>query len=476
MAAEGRLSLAGRIRARAGTVRVRTTAAAVVVVGVAMAMGAVVLVGVLRETLTREVRTAAQVRATDMAGVLQSGTQPAALGTDNAEDQVTQILDPAGRVLASSPNLHASQPVARLRPGQSATVEVPIDNDDFLAVATSADTPQGRRIVVVARALDSVGEATQIVSVLLAVGLPALLVVVAMTTWRVVGRALAPVEAIRTQVDAISAAQLHRRVPDPPGTDEIARLAQTMNRMLGRLEQAGARQRRFVSDASHELRSPVAAIRQHAEVALAHPDRTTTAELATAVLAEGLRVQRLVEDLLLLAGADEHTLWSPQRPVDLDDLVFDEARRLRGITDLRVDTTAVSAGRVDADIEGLRRVLANIGDNAARHARTLISFTLATTNQTVVLMVDDDGPGIPPGDRTRVLERFVRLDDARARDAGGSGLGLAITAELIAAHNGTISITQSPLGGARIHLTLPTMGIPPAPGPPTTVAQHTAGS
>ena len=141
----------------------------------------------------------------------------------------------------------------------------------------------------------------------------------------VVGRALAPVEAIRAEVDAISAAALHRRVPDPPADDEIARLARTMNRMLDRLEQAQARQRRFVSDASHELRSPVASIRQHAEVALAHPDRTTTAELAETVLAEDLRLQRLVEDLLLLTRADEHTLALRRRPVDLDDLVFDEA-------------------------------------------------------------------------------------------------------------------------------------------------------
>jgi signal transduction histidine kinase len=154
------------------------------------------------------------------------------------------------------------------------------------------------------------------------------------------------VEAIRAEVDAISGDALHRRVPDPPAGDEIGRLARTMNRMLGRLEQAQARQRRLVADASHELRSPVATIRQHAEVALAHPDRTTT-ELAGTVLAEDLRLQRLAEDLLLLTRADEHTLALRRRPVDLDDLVFDEARRVRGATGLRVDTTAVSAGRVE---------------------------------------------------------------------------------------------------------------------------------
>jgi signal transduction histidine kinase len=444
MAAERRRSWAAQVRAQGGTVRVRTTIAAVVVVGLAMAVGAMLLVTVLRGTLTGEVRAAAQSRAADVAAVLESGTRPAALGIDNAEDLLIQVLDQDGRVVASNPSVSGTPPVARLRPGQSAKVDVPVDNDPFLVVAAVADTPQGRLTVEVARALDAVGEATQIVTTVLAIGLPVLLLVVAMTTWNVVGRALAPVEAIRSEVDEITAAELHRRVPDPSGTDEIARLALTMNHMLDRLERAHTRQRRFVSDASHELRSPVASIRQHAEVALAHPDRTTAVELATTVLAEDLRVQRLVEDLLLLASADEHTLQAPRRPVDLDDLLFAEARRLRDATDLRVDTSAVSAGQVDGDLAGLRRVLGNLGDNAARHARTRISFALAENDSVVVLAVDDDGPGIPGADRNRVLERFVRLDDARARDAGGSGLGLAIASELIAAHGGTISIADSP--------------------------------
>ncbi|HEY4727774.1 MAG TPA: ATP-binding protein, partial [Actinomycetes bacterium] len=236
--------------------------------------------------------------------------------------------------------------------------------------------------------------------------------------------------------------------------------ARTMNRMLGRLEQAQARQRRLVADASHELRSPVAAIRQHAEVALAHPDRTTTAELAATVLAEDLRLQRLAEDLLLLTRADEHTLALHRRPVDLDDLVFDEARRLRASTGLRVDTTAVSAGRVDGDAAGLRRVLRNLGDNAARHAAGRLAFSLAEADGLVLLGVDDDGPGIPEADRRRVLERFVRLDDARARDDGGSGLGLAIVAELATAHGGTVAVAPSALGGARVEVTLPRLADP----------------
>lgn len=455
MAAEQWRSVGARLQARVGTVRVRTTVAAVVVVGVAMAVGAVVLVAVLRDTLTRGVRVAARLRAADVATVLESGTGPGGLAVDDVEDLLIQVLDENGEVVASSPNVEGLPPVARLRPGESAQVAVPVEDEDFLAVATAADTPEGRLTVVVARTIETVVDSTRTVTGMLAGGLPVLLLVVGATTWKVVGRALAPVEAVRSEVDEISAAELHRRVPDPPGNDEIARLAATMNRMLDRLERAQTRQRRFVSDASHELRSPVASIRQHAEVALAHPDRTTTAELAGTVLAEDLRVQRLIDDLLLLAQADERILALHRRQVDLDDLVFDEARRLRETTDLRVDTTGVSAGRVHGDAAGLRRVLRNLGDNAARHAHGCIAFRITERDGAVVLWVDDDGSGIPEAERERIFERFVRLDDARSRDAGGSGLGLAIVSELVAAHSGTVTIADSPLGGARIEVSLP---------------------
>jgi signal transduction histidine kinase len=453
----------GRVRARLGTVRVRTTAAAVAVVGLAMVVGALVLVAVLRDTLTREVRAAARLRGQDVAAVLEAGGGVGPLAVGDAEELLIQVLDPDGRVVAASANAAGLPAVARLRPGASAEVDAPPGTrveDDLLAVATGADTPEGPRTVVVVRSTEAVAEATAVVSGLLAVGLPLLLAVVAATAWVVVGRTLAPVEAIRSEVDAISAAELHRRVPDPAADDEVGRLARTMNRMLARLEQAQARQRRLVSDASHELRSPVAAIRQHAEVALAHPDRTGTVELAETVLAEDLRLQRLAEDLLLLTRADEHSLALRRRPVDLDDLVFEEARRLRDTTGLRVDTTAVSAGRVEGDAAGLRRVLRNLADNAAHHARGRLAFSVGERDGAVLLGVEDDGPGIAEADRERVFERFVRLDGARARDAGGSGLGLAIVAELVAAHGGTVAVGSGRLGGARFEVTLPRLDDP----------------
>jgi signal transduction histidine kinase len=442
-----------RIRARVGTVRAATTVVATIVVGVALVAAAAVLLIVLRSTLIDEVKDPARAQALEVAGQLESG-QPPVLEVAGSDEQLIQVLGPDAAVLASSRNVAGQPAVARLRPGESAQIPTPLDNDDFLAVAEGTQTPEGPRTVLVARALVGVFETTTLVTGLLLVGLPLLLVVVAATTWAMVGRALAPVEAIRREVDEISAAQLHRRVPQPDVDDEIGRLAATMNRMLARLEEARNSQRRFVSDASHELRSPITTIRQHAEVALAHPDRITTTELADVVLAEELRIQRLVEDLLVLARADEHV--PPQRtPVDIDDLAFEEARRLRSTTSLRVDTSAVGAARVHGDVDALRRVLRNLGENAARHATTRVDIALADRGGDVVLTVGDDGPGIPEIERQRVLKRFVRLDESRSRDDGGSGLGLAIVDEVVQAHGGSVSISRSPLGGARVEVTFP---------------------
>jgi signal transduction histidine kinase len=224
-------------------------------------------------------------------------------------------------------------------------------------------------------------------------------------------------------------------VPDPPGDDEIARLAATMNRMLSRLQDAQARQRRFVSDASHELRSPVAAIRQHAEVALVHPEGTEMRELAGVVL--------------------EGTVDVAEEPVDVDDILLEEAARLRASTDLEVETAGVSAGRVLGDRGKLGRLVRNISENGARHARARVSLSLGERDGWVVLAVEDDGAGIAPEDRERIFDRFVRLDDARDRDSGGSGLGLSIVREIATLHRGTVVVTDARLGGARLEVRLP---------------------
>jgi signal transduction histidine kinase len=439
---------------RLRTIRATTSAAATIIVGIALVIGAAALIGALRHSLIDEVQEAGRAQAIKIARQLESGRPTVLDVTGSDDEQLVQVLGPDGSVVASSPNVTGEPAVAQVLPGQTRRVLTPLDDDEFVAVAEGSQTFDGPRTVLVARALVDVSDATAVVIRLLMIGLPVLLVVVALTTWFAVGRALAPVDAIRREVDGISAAQLHRRVPQPRGDDEIARLAATMNRMLARLENSRNSQRRFVSDASHELRSPLTTIREHSEVALAHPEGTTVTELADVVLAEELRMQRLVEDMLVLARTDEHAA-RPRAAVDLDDLVFEEATRLRSTTAVQVDTSAVGAARVHGDEAALRRVVRNLADNAARHAAARVDLALTEDGGEVRLTIDDDGPGIPESQRQRVLKRFVRLDEARSRHDGGSGLGLAIVDEVVRDHGGSVFIRQSPAGGARLEVRLP---------------------
>jgi signal transduction histidine kinase len=436
-----------------GSVRLRTTVAVVALFAAAAVAGSVVLLAALRTTLEDDVRAATRLRAEEIAAtVAASGSPPISVG--EADEQFVQVLAPGGQVVAASDNVAGLEAITELPAGTTMIVDAPIGDDRFVVAAAAA--PQaGELTVVVGRALDNVEEATSAVAFLLAVAGPALLTLAGLSTWMVVGRALAPVDAMRQQVDAISSSALGRRVPVPAGNDEITRLAVTMNRMLDRLEDGHRRQQRFIADASHELRSPVTSIRHHAEVAQAHPDRTDVPALAGTVGGEARRMQRLVDDLLLLARVDERGLELRLRDLDLDDIVFDEAARLRAEGSVRVDTRAVSAARCTGDERGLRRVVRNLADNARRHAATTVAFSLAEHDGQVDLLVDDDGPGIPPADRQRVLERFVRLDEGRGRTEGGAGLGLAIVREIVAGHGGRVDLTESPLGGTRVALHLP---------------------
>jgi signal transduction histidine kinase len=349
--------------------------------------------------------------------------------------------------------------IAMPRPQEQNIVRsVPALGGQFVTGAARMETPRGSRTVVVGLNLDAVAEARATVVRALLIGVPSLLMVVGAVTWWIVGRALRPVEGMRAEVDLISSRELHRRVPVPRGKDEVARLAAMMNRMLDRLERGQERQRRFVSDASHELRSPVASIRQHAEVAGAHPDGTSVEELAAVVLEEDARLQRLVEDLLLLARLDEGAGSGSADEVDLDDVLFEEAARMRGRSKVEVDTRNVSAGRVLGNRTQLERLVRNLADNAVRHARAATALSLSQRDGHVYLTVEDDGPGILPEERERVFERFVRLDGARGRGTGGTGLGLSIVREVAAAHGGEVTIGESHLGGLRVEVRLPSAG------------------
>jgi signal transduction histidine kinase len=257
-------------------------------------------------------------------------------------------------------------------------------------------------------------------------------------------------------VASISHSRLDRRVPTPPTNDEIGRLARTMNEMLGRLEDASNRQRDFVGNASHELQSPLASFRTQLEVATAHPKGVDWPSLAKNLLADGNRMEGLVQDLLFLAREDAAEATRPTTPVDLDDIVFDEVSRMRTTCTADVHVDHVSAAPLPGHEEDLARLVRNLLDNACAYASSRVDVTLRTKNGHVELTVSDDGPGVDDEDKQRIFERFYRADPVRNRHTSGTGLGLAIAAAVAEAHGGTIAVTDGD-PGARFVVTLPTL-------------------
>ncbi len=419
------------------------------VVGLALLAGAVVLLVVLRQSYVQSVQNPAQTRANDVAASLSRGTPVDQLQLDEGSDRFTQIiLD--DQVVAASANARTVGPLDR-NAGMAKTVPVADADDEWVIVTGNASSGH---TVVVGRELDPVVESVSATATALAIGLPLLIGLVGFTTWRFVGAALGPVDAIRIEVASLTATDLTKRVPVPTSGDEIEQLATTMNDMLDRLDAAQRQQRRFISDASHELRSPLAAIRQHAEVAKTHPDRTSPQELAETVLAEEAHLERLVDDLLLLARSDEGGLGLRIETVDLDDLVLEEAGRSTP-NRVEIDTSGVQTAMVGADEATLRRAIRNLIDNANRHATSRIEIATTVDHDQASVTIHDDGPGIPARERDQVLRRFTRLDHARSTTDGGAGLGLAIVAAVVAAHDGQVTIDDSPLGGAAITIGLP---------------------
>jgi signal transduction histidine kinase len=438
---------------------VRVTLAAVIVVALALAAGGAWVLNAHRVSLIDNIETAARLRARDVAATVAGGPPTSPLSVTPGDESVVQVIDAQGRVVAASANIQGEPRITTLDPGPTGyTVRtlsrLPVGDSSFRVVARRVSNRSGTYIVYVAGSLDAVGTSTHSVARLLLIGLPVLLLIVGGTTWVVSGRALRPVEAIRQEVEAIGAEDLHRRVPEPDTEDEVGRLARTMNAMLVRLDDATERQRRFVADASHELRSPLTGIRARLEVDLAYPDGADWRSTEQDVLEDAIRLQHLVDDLLALAASDAvASEVSARVPVDLDEIVLSEARRLRSRTAHRIDTASVSGAQLPGAPDALARAVRNLLDNAARHARSTVTITLTESDTAVTLTVADDGPGIPFDQQARIFERFTRLDDGRARDAGGTGLGLAITHDVVVAHGGTIEVDNAP--GARFTVSFP---------------------
>ncbi|CCH31181.1 ATP-binding protein [Actinosynnema sp. NPDC047251] len=294
------------------------------------------------------------------------------------------------------------------------------------------------------------------VSQLLLHAVPLAVLFVMVVAWLATGRTLRPVEAIRREMAEIGEHALDRRVPVPPSRDEVSRLADTTNATLDRLEQAHRRQQRFVADASHELRSPLANLRAGLEVALVHADRADWPRTASRALGDVQRLQDLVADLLLLA---ESEAGDPVPPVEVDlaVLAHEQAAERGPLVRCSAEGEVLVRGR----LVRLDRLLRNLLDNAERHARSQVTVRVRAAGSEAVVEVLDDGPGIPPEERERVFERFTRLDDARARDTGGSGLGLAIARGIAWRHGGTLRVADSDTG-ALLVATLPLLTDHPA--------------
>ena len=425
---------------RLATVRFRVTFAAAGLFAIALAGASFALVRTTHDSLTRGIEQANQEQLDQAVQQLEQGIAPADVQVSSRRGGTPafRVQGPGGRRSTVPP---PGTPVARPGP-----------NDPRVRAQRRVETAQGTITLIAERSITEVDETVDSITDALFVGVPLLVLLVGGLTWWFAGRALRPVEAIRAEAAAITGSTIHRRVPEPTTDDEVGRLARTMNSMLDRLEETSLRQRRFVSDASHELRSPVAVIRTQLEVALRRGDATDWPSVAHRVLAEDQRLEEAVGELLELARSEEGEELRTT-DVDLDEIVLEEVARPRRIA---VDPSRVSAGRVHGNAAQLTSVVRNLLDNGCRHATTRVDIHVVVDGPEVVLIVDDDGPGVPVGDRERVFERFTRLDEGRSRDAGGVGLGLAMVRAIAERHGGHVTIEDAPIGGARFVVRLPT--------------------
>ncbi|MGB7363042.1 MAG: ATP-binding protein [Rhodococcus sp. (in: high G+C Gram-positive bacteria)] len=447
------------VRRRLRSVRVRSALAATLVVAFSLIAAGGALLALLHTSLESSARSAASARAAlvvEQVAAESPGRVDGSLLATDGQIGLVQIVDATGAVVAGSPGADRGPLIADTVP--MATIEDlgRIDGaaGDFWVTAGGAATVDGPVTVIVGADRDPVEDVVATVAALLAVVGPIVVALVAVVAYRLVGGALSPVESIRSRVDSITNDELSQRISVPGSGDEIARLAVTMNTMLGRLEDGQRVQRRFVSDASHELRSPLSTITTALELAASTPDLLDDALIADSLLPEARRMRRLIEDLLILARSDERRLGRADTDVDVDDVLYAERLRSESFSDLTVRAN-IEPVRVLGDPDALARTVRNLVDNALRHAHSTVVMSCAASGDDAVVVVEDDGPGIAEADRARVFDRFVRLDEARTRARGGAGLGLAIVADTVSAHGGTVTVGRSTLGGARFEVRIP---------------------
>jgi signal transduction histidine kinase len=431
------------------SLRARLMSLGVMGVALSLALGSLVLYAVLTFTLYRSVDQSAFASAQAISAMVAENTIPNPLPVSGT--QVVQVVNDSGAVVSASVGADRLTPL--LRPPELARalsgqrISIPGSraalNGTLRAIAVRAGPPSATRSIIVAIPVNDIEQSQEVLRVTLLLAYIPLVVIMALIAWRVIGSTLRPVETLRSGAARISGSDQDERLAVPDSADEIRALALTLNDMLDRLAAARGRQRAFVADAAHELRSPLTSMRTQLEVA---QHLGEGGELPRDLLPDVTRLSTLVEDLLLLARAGTDS----NRPMvrestDVRALLVTASRRY---ADARVPVSIADGPAVYANVnsEELRRVVANLADNAVHHATSHVDLAVRSEGAGVVLTVVDDGPGIPDHERERVFERFARLDDARGRDAGGSGLGLAIVRELLRRCGGSICLQDNPCG------------------------------
>lgn len=426
---------------RARVTLIATAVAAIVLIPVGVA-GVAVARYVVTASVWKETRDAAsvvtgQIRGGDIVGNDITVRDPSV--------DLIQIVTPARQIVAATPAAQNLPPLSDVWPSADQRVisitnclEVGCLHITGIRVSTSPES------VVVYAARQTPGVlSTRLLEIIVGTQVALLIGLASWATWLVTGRALRPVAAMRTQLDAVNASDMGSRVSQPPGDDEVAQLARSINGTLARLERSAEQQRQFASDASHELRTPLAGLRAQLESAQLYPEDTDVETLADSALRDTDRVEAIITDLLLLARIGSR-VDVVKEPVNLAELV-DEG--LAGRKDKIPVRLELGEGAV---VEGVRfqldRMLANLLDNAQRHADSMIDLRVGVEDGQAVLALENDGAPIDGEDRERIFERFTRLDAARSRDAGGTGLGLAIARDVAVAHGGTLSVADSERG------------------------------
>lgn len=441
----------------------KVTALAGIVLAIAMLAASFMFLRALHNAQMGELEGSARLRLEEAAKQAEDGLLTGKLAAPRDSPVMVQVMSDQNEIVAATQNvgdMHTMTDYVALgwwdpTPALKARTTIDVDGAPCLLIGRVVSTATGLQLVVAATPLKIARDAESSLRKQLAWFGPLLLLGTLGLLTLVVRGALRPIDRLRAEVDAISPTNLAARVSHPPVDDELGRLARTMNSLLERMQGASDRQIRFVSDASHELRSPLAANRTKLEVALRAPEGAAWPAVAKSVLAENGRMERMVRDLLALATSDTATSQLAMQPVDLDDVVLQEVESVRTFATVSINASQVSAARVVGNADHLRRLVANLLENAQRHAKSSVRISLSGGEVTAVLRVIDDGPGIEATDRERIFERFTRLDAARTRSDGGSGLGLAIVSEIVASHHATIAVSETPGGGATFVVELP---------------------